>query len=26
LLLDSAGVLAVRTVHFLYHRPKGIAL
>jgi hypothetical protein len=26
LLMDSAGMLAVRTVHFLYHRPKGIAL
>jgi hypothetical protein len=26
LLLDSAGMLAVRTVHHLYHRPKGIAL
>ena len=26
LLLDSAGMLAVRTVHFLYHRPQGIAL
>ncbi len=26
LLLDSAGMLAVRAVHFLYHRPKGIAL
>jgi hypothetical protein len=26
LLLDSAGMLAVRTVHTLYHRPKGIAL
>jgi hypothetical protein len=26
MLLDSAGMLAVRTVHFLYHRPQGIAL
>ena len=26
LLLDSAGMLAVRTVHFLYHRPQGITL
>jgi hypothetical protein len=26
LLLDSAGMLAVRTVHFLYHRPQGISL
>ena len=26
LVLDSAGMLAVRTVHFLYHRPQGIAL
>jgi hypothetical protein len=25
-LIDSQGMLAVRTVHFLYHRPKGIAL